>query len=78
MVESLLDDVAGLGEVRRKAVIKHFGSLKALRAASVEDVAEVSGIGPATASAIVEALRRDQATRSVTGVNTTTGEIEEG
>ena len=78
MVESLLDDVPGLGEVRRKAVIKHFGSLKALRAASVEDVLEVSGVGPATASAIVEVLQRDRAARTVTGVNTTTGEIEEG
>ena len=78
MVESLLDDVPGLGDVRRKAVIKHFGSLKALRAASVDDVLEVSGIGPATASAIVEVLRRDRSARGVTGVNTTTGEIEEG
>ncbi|MGN6721095.1 MAG: excinuclease ABC subunit UvrC, partial [Marmoricola sp.] len=78
MVESLLDDVPGLGEVRRKAVIKHFGSLKALRAASVDDVLEVSGVGPATASAIVEVLKRDRSARSVTGVNTTTGEIEEG
>ncbi|MGN6162359.1 MAG: excinuclease ABC subunit UvrC [Marmoricola sp.] len=78
MVESLLDDVPGLGEVRRKAVIKHFGSLKALRAASVDDVLEVAGIGPATASAIVEVLRRDREARPVAGVNTTTGEIEEG
>ena len=31
MVESLLDDVPGLGEVRRKTLLKHFGSLKKLR-----------------------------------------------
>ncbi|GAC1385253.1 MAG: excinuclease ABC subunit UvrC [Marmoricola sp.] len=78
MVESLLDDVPGLGEVRRKAVVKHFGSLKALRAATVEEVREVSGVGPTIASAIVEVLQRDRAARTVTGVNTTTGEIEEG
>ena len=36
MVESLLDDVPGLGEVRRKTLIKHFGSLKKLRAATIE------------------------------------------
>ena len=39
MVESLLDDVPGLGEVRRKALLKHFGSLKKLRAATVEEIA---------------------------------------
>ena len=39
MVESLLDDVPGLGEVRRKALLKHFGSLKKLRAADVDEIA---------------------------------------
>ena len=47
MVESLLDDVPGLGEVRRKTLIKHFGSLKKLRAATIEEIAEVPGIGHA-------------------------------
>ena len=45
MVESLLDDVPGLGEVRRKTLLKHFGSLKKLREASPEDIAQVPGIG---------------------------------
>ena len=43
MVESLLDDVPGLGEVRRKTLLKHFGSLKKLRAAEVDDIAQVPG-----------------------------------
>ena len=43
MVESLLDDVPGLGEVRRKTLIKHFGSLKKLRAATIDEIAEVPG-----------------------------------
>ena len=47
MVESLLDDVPGLGEVRRKTLLKHFGSLKKLREAEVDDIAQVPGIGPA-------------------------------
>ena len=47
MVESLLDDVPGLGEVRRKTLLKHFGSLKKLRAATVEEIAQVPGIGAA-------------------------------
>jgi excinuclease ABC subunit C len=78
MVESLLDDVPGLGEVRRKTLIKHFGSLKKLRAATVDDIALVPGIGPRTATAIKEAVAHDDAT-SQTGprVNTATGEIME-
>src|SRR5690606_26967756 len=44
MVESLLDDVPGLGEIRRKSVLKHFGSLKKLRAASVDEIAMVPGV----------------------------------
>ena len=56
MVESLLDQVPGLGEVRRKALIRYFGSLKKLRAASVEEIAAVPGFGPRLAAAIKEAL----------------------
>jgi len=76
MVESLLDDVPGLGEVRRKALLKRFGSLKRLRAATVEEIAEVPGIGTRTAESIVEALATQPARRAVS-VNTATGEIEE-
>ena len=56
MVESLLDDVPGLGEVRRKTLLKHFGSLKKLRAATVDEIAQVPGIGDRTATAIKEAV----------------------
>jgi excinuclease ABC subunit C len=56
MVESALDGVPGLGETRRKAVLRHFGSLKRLRAATVEDVMEVPGIGRRTAEALLSAL----------------------
>ena len=56
MVESLLDEVPGLGEVRRKALLSRFGSLKRLRAASLDDLAAVPGIGRGTAEAIVVAL----------------------
>ncbi len=75
MVESLLDDVPGLGEVRRKTLLKHFGSLKKLRAATVEEIAEVPGIGERTATAIKEAVATT-ARQNVT-VNTATGEIVE-
>ena len=72
MVESLLDDVAGLGEARKKALLRQFGSLKRLRAASVEEIATVPGIGPTVAQAVVDAL---VASAPTTAVNTATGEI---
>ncbi len=56
MVSSALDGVPGLGEVRRRALLTRFGSLRRLRAASVEEIAGVPGIGPATAEAVVAAL----------------------
>src|ERR1051325_3019205 len=56
MVESVLDDVPGLGDVRRKTLLRHFGSLKKLRAATVEEIALVPGIGPTTAGAIKDAV----------------------
>ncbi len=56
MTASALDSVPGLGEVRRKALLRRFGSLKRLSAASVEEIAEVPGIGRRTAEAIVAAL----------------------
>ena len=58
MVESMLDDVPGLGEVRRKTLLKHFGSLKKLREAEVDEIALVPGIGPARPTAIKDAVRR--------------------
>ena len=78
MVESLLDDVPGLGEVRRRTLVKHFGSLKKLRAATVDEIAQVPGIGPATATAIAEAVAPDEQRRKTVSVNTATGEIQEG
>jgi excinuclease ABC subunit C len=77
MVESALDDVPGLGEVRRKTLLRHFGSLKRLRAASVEEIAQVPGIGPATAAAIADAVAEPAGERKTVSVNTATGELEE-
>ncbi|MCW2812798.1 MAG: uvrC 2 [Nocardioides sp.] len=77
MVESMLDDVPGLGEVRRKTLLKHFGSLKKLREADVEEIALVPGIGPRTAASIKTAVELASATRKTVSVNTATGEIEE-
>lgn len=76
MVESVLDDVPGLGEVRRKTLLKHFGSLRKLRDATAEEIAQVPGIGPTTATAIKEAVAATAKTPRV-AVNVTTGELEE-
>jgi excinuclease ABC subunit C len=56
MTASALDSVPGLGEVRRRALLREFGSVRRLRSATVAEVAEVPGIGLRTAEAIVAAL----------------------
>jgi excinuclease ABC subunit C len=56
MSTSALDTVPGLGEVRKTALIKHFGSLKRLRAASIDEISGVPGVGRRTAEAVVAAL----------------------
>jgi excinuclease ABC subunit C len=56
MTESALDGIPGLGEARRRAVLRHFGSLRKLRSATADEIAEVPGVGRRTAEAIVVAL----------------------
>jgi excinuclease ABC subunit C len=78
MLDSLLDGVPGLGPSRRKALLATFGSLKRLRAATAEEIAEVPGIGRRTAEAIVEAVSQTVAARRpAAAVNMATGEILE-
>jgi excinuclease ABC subunit C len=72
LTRSALDGVPGLGETRRKALLRHFGSVKRLRAATVEEIAEVPGIGRRTAEAVRTALtstdaRADRAAVAVGG-----------
>ena len=78
MLDSLLDSVPGLGPSRRKALLSTFGSLKRLRAATADEIAQVPGIGRRTAEAIVEAVSQTVgAPRPVGAVNMATGEILE-
>ncbi|MBM6995974.1 excinuclease ABC subunit UvrC [Paenibacillus sp. DXFW5] len=56
MVTSRLDAIPGIGEKRRKALLKHFGSLKKIKEASVEDFRPLS-IGEKLAHEIINALR---------------------
>src|SRR5699024_2721739 len=53
---SALDGIPGLGQTRRNALIKHFGSVKKLKKASVEEIAEAPGVGRRTAEAVRAAL----------------------
>jgi excinuclease ABC subunit C len=70
-----LDSVPGLGETRRRALLKHFGSLKRLRAATVDELCEVPGIGRRTAETVAAALASRPP--AAFAVNTATGEIIE-
>ncbi|MFR9878088.1 excinuclease ABC subunit UvrC [Corynebacterium striatum] len=56
MRSSVLDSVPGLGPQRRTDLVKHFGSVKKLKEASVEQIAAVKGFGPKLASVVFEHL----------------------
>ena len=56
MTSSVLDDIPGLGESKRTALLRHFGSVKKVRAATAEEICEVKGIGPSLAAKIIAAL----------------------
>ena len=56
MLESLLDEVAGLGEIRRKSLLSHFGSVSALKAATIDELAIVPGIGKKMAKTIIDQI----------------------
>ncbi|MEU7604327.1 excinuclease ABC subunit UvrC, partial [Streptomyces sp. NPDC041003] len=70
-----LDEVPGLGESRKQALVKHFGSVKKLRQATIDQICEVPGIGRKTAETVAAALAG--AVPAGPAVNTATGEIIE-
>ncbi|MFE4533895.1 excinuclease ABC subunit UvrC [Streptomyces scopuliridis] len=72
---SPLDDVPGLGESRKQSLIKHFGSVKKLRQATIDQICEVPGVGRKTAESVVVAFAN--AAPAAPAVNTATGEIME-
>jgi excinuclease ABC subunit C len=55
-IRSILDDVAGVGPARKRALLRKFGSVRAMQEAPVEDLAAVGGVGPALAERIKQAL----------------------
>ncbi|MFE9847644.1 excinuclease ABC subunit UvrC [Streptomyces sp. NPDC005576] len=70
---SPLDSVHGLGESRKLALLKHFGSVKKLRQATIDEICEVQGIGRRTAESVAAALAATAP--AAPAVNTATGEI---
>ena len=58
MRSSALDAIPGLGPSRRSELVKHFGSVKKMKAASVEQIEEVNGVGPKLAATIYEHLHK--------------------
>ena len=57
MTRSALDDVPGVGPKRRRALMRRFGSMKRLRAASEEEIAATPGVPAEVAHAVWQALR---------------------
>ncbi|MCD2442258.1 excinuclease ABC subunit UvrC [Agromyces sp. SYSU K20354] len=60
-IGTVLSEIPGLGPARVKELLRHFGSVKRLRAASEAEIAEVKGIGPALATTVHGHLRADGA-----------------
>jgi len=71
MLESILDEVPQLGQARRKALLERFGSVAAIRKATLEDIAATPGIG----SKIAELIHVQLQAMSSQHINTSTGEI---
>ncbi|MBN6040783.1 excinuclease ABC subunit UvrC [Amycolatopsis sp. 195334CR] len=70
---SALDGVPGLGQARRTALIKHFGSVKKLKQATVDEISGVPGVGRRTAQAVHAALAGEGATTTATTTEGETG-----
>lgn len=70
---SLLEDIDGLGAIRRKTLIDHFGSVAKIRGARPEEIAALPGMGRKIAEHILASLREDSG--ALAGVDAETGEV---
>ena len=73
MLESLLDEIPTLGDVRRKALLEKFGSVAALRKSTLEEISAIPGIGEKTATQILNTLTESSAPIEI--IDMQTGEI---
>ena len=76
MLESLLDEIEDLGPSRRAALLDRYGSVSAIRKATIEDIAKTPGIGERLASAISRHLSENSGDR-LAGIDMETGEIKD-
>jgi excinuclease ABC subunit C len=77
MLESVLDEIEQLGHIRRAALLDRFGSVSAIRKASIEEIAATPGIGEKIASIIWNHLSHIGEGADTAGVDMQTGEIIE-
>jgi len=73
MLESILDEIEQLGPSRRNALLDRFGSVAALKKATLEDIAMTPGIGEKIAAIVYEFLSTSQSTK----MDMATGVIED-
>ncbi len=64
MTVSVLDEVEGVGPTRKKALMRYFGSMKRLRSAKVDEIADVKGVSASVAQRIYDTLRAWEAERA--------------
>ena len=69
MTTSELDEVPGLGQTRKAALLRHFGSLKKLREATIDEISGVPGVGRRTAEAVHASLTAGNGSASTEGEN---------
>jgi excinuclease ABC subunit C len=60
-LRSGLDEIPGIGALRRKALLRHFGSLRKVKEATAEEIARVEGLGEAQARAVWDFFHREEA-----------------
>ena len=75
MLESILDEIPQMGQARRAALLEQFGSVAALRKATLQQIAMTPGIGEKIAEVIFEYLQKSSQSQGTEIVNTQTGEI---
>ncbi|WP_251231341.1 excinuclease ABC subunit UvrC [Adlercreutzia aquisgranensis] len=79
MTASVLDEVTGLGPVRKKALMKHFGSFRNLRAASLQDIVDSKAVPAEVAEELYALLRHFETQPSPTaGDDSDGGAVDEG
>ena len=76
ITESALDDIPGVSEARKRALLAKFGSITRIRKASVEDLAKTSGISPALATLILEQIKSSKIKTTVTKTTQSSPELK--